>query len=44
MDLPISCSLSPLQLQGMRDGLLPGLVAKSTGKEHISEGFRCQRS
>jgi hypothetical protein len=39
--LPIACTLTPAELAAMRDGLLPGLLAKASACERISGGFRC---
>lgn len=38
--LPIACTLTPAELAAMRDGLLPGLLAKASACERISGGFR----
>lgn len=40
VSLPIACILTPTELGAMRDGLLPGLLAKANGCEHITRGFR----
>src|SRR5262245_40869810 len=38
--LPIACTLTPADLKAMRDGLLPGLLARAGAREAIPEGFR----
>jgi hypothetical protein len=38
--LPIACTLTPAEFQSMREGLLPGLLAKASEKEAIRSGFR----
>ena len=38
--LPITCTLAPTELASMRKGLLPGLLARASAKEHIPGGFR----
>ena len=40
LDLPIACSLTLDELVAMRDGLLPGLLAKANAQESIPGGFR----
>jgi hypothetical protein len=40
MSLPIACTLTPADFAAMRNGLLPGLLAKASGKESIPGGFR----
>ena len=39
-DLPIACTLTPAELEAMREGLLPGLLATASAKENIPGGFR----
>ena len=38
--LPIACTLRPDELASMREGLLPGLLARASAKEYIPGGFR----
>src|SRR4029434_7732667 len=38
--LPIACTLTPPEATAMRDGLLPGLLAKATATDPIPGGFR----
>jgi hypothetical protein len=38
--LPIACCLTPGELASMRDGLLPGLLARATAQEPVPGGFR----
>jgi hypothetical protein len=38
--LPIACQLTPEQIVGMRDGLLPGLLAGASAQEDIVGGYR----
>lgn len=38
--LPIACTLTPAELAAMRNGLLPGLLARASAKQHIPGGFR----
>lgn len=38
--LPIACTLSQAELATRRDGLLPGLLAKTRAREPIPGGFR----
>ena len=38
--LPIACTLTPAELATMRNGLLPGLLARAHEKEPILGGFR----
>jgi hypothetical protein len=40
--LPIMCTLTSAELAVMRDGLLPGLVARACAQEQIPRGFRFQ--
>jgi hypothetical protein len=40
MSLPIACTLTPADFAAMRNGLLPGLLAKASAKESIPGGFR----
>lgn len=40
MSLPIACTLTPAELAAMRNGLLPGLLARASAKEPIPGGFR----
>ena len=40
VSLPSACTLTPAELAAMRNGLLPGLLAKSSAKEPILGGFR----
>ena len=37
---PIACTLTPGQLNGCRDHLLPGLVTRAQRSETISDGYR----
>jgi hypothetical protein len=37
---PLACTLSRVEFESMREGLLPGLLAKADGKESIPTGFR----
>ena len=38
--LPIACTLTPAELAEMRDGLLPGLLAGASAREHVAGGSR----
>ena len=38
--LPIACTVTQAELASMREGLLPGLLARASAKEHIPGGFR----
>ena len=38
--IPIACSLTTDELASMREGLLPGLVARASARESIAGGFR----
>ena len=38
--LPIACSLTRTELVSMREGLLPGLLARASGREDVPGGFR----
>ena len=38
--LPIACTLTPGELAAMRDGLLPGLVARASERQPVPGGFR----
>jgi hypothetical protein len=38
--LPIACTLTPAEMSAMRDGLLPGLLGKSTSRGPIPGGYR----
>jgi hypothetical protein len=40
VSLPIMCTLTSAELAAMRDGLLPGLVARACARELIDGGFR----
>lgn len=40
LNLPIACSLTREELSAMRDGLLPGLLARANAKELLTNGFR----
>jgi hypothetical protein len=40
--LPIACTLTEDELATMREGLLPGLLAKATSRESTAGGFRWQ--
>ena len=40
VDLPIACTLTPAEMSAMRDGLLPGLLARAIEKEPVPGGFR----
>ena len=37
---PIACTLTPAEFAAMRNGLLPGLLAKANAKEHVAGGIR----
>lgn len=37
---PIACTLTSDQIEAGRDGLLPGLVAKSKSTEQLAHGYR----
>jgi hypothetical protein len=39
-DLPIACTLTPVELAAMRGGLLPGLLASASAPESIPGGVR----
>ena len=39
-NLPIACTLTPAELTAMRDGLLPGLLARASEKQPVPGGFR----
>ena len=39
-NLPIACTLTPAELTTMRNGLLPGLLARANAKDDIPGGFR----
>jgi hypothetical protein len=39
-DLPIACTLTPAELQSRGAQLLPGLVARATGRVQVTNGFR----
>jgi hypothetical protein len=41
-DIPIACSLAPVEFAAMRDGLLPGLLARATSRDPIPGGYRWQ--
>ena len=38
--LPIACTLTRDELASIREGLLPGLLARASAKESIAGGFR----
>jgi hypothetical protein len=38
--LPVACTLTPVELARMRQGLLPGLLARARTRESIRGGFR----
>jgi hypothetical protein len=38
--LPIACTLTPAELAGVRQGLLPGLLARAGAREPVRGGFR----
>ncbi len=38
--LPIACTLTPAELAGMREGLLPGLLSGASAREHVAGGSR----
>ena len=40
VDLPIACTLTSAEMTAMRDGLLPGLLARAGEKEPVPGGFR----
>jgi hypothetical protein len=40
VNLPIACTLTLAELTTMRNGLLPGLLARANAKEDIPGGFR----
>lgn len=40
VSFPIACTLTPAELATMRNGLLPGLVARASAKEPIPGGLR----
>ena len=40
VSLPIECTLTPAEVAEMRNGLLPGLLARACAKESIPGGFR----
>jgi hypothetical protein len=40
VSLPIACTLTPVELAAMRNGLLPGLLARASAKEPLPGGFR----
>ena len=37
--LPIACALTPAEAAAMRDGLLPGLLARATATDPSPEAF-----
>ncbi len=39
-ELPIACELTPAELAGRREGLLPGLLALARERTTITNGFR----
>ena len=39
-EIPIACALTPAEFAAMRDGLLPGLLARASAQEPIPGGFR----
>ena len=39
-NLPIACSLTAIELEASREGLLPGLLKHAIGEEPIPGGFR----
>jgi len=38
--LPIACTLTPAEFAALREGLLPGLLARASANEPVSGGFR----
>ena len=41
-ELPISCELTPAEMEARREGLLPGLLALAQERVTLSNGFRWQ--
>ena len=39
-DLPISCELTPAEIEARREGLLPGLLALAQERVRLSNGLR----
>jgi hypothetical protein len=37
-DLPIACTLAPVELAARREGLLPGLAARALSREVVRDG------
>jgi hypothetical protein len=44
VDLPVACSLSPDTIRTRRAQLLPGVVARASGREAIPNGLRLRFS
>ena len=42
VSLPIMCTLTSAELAAMREGLLPGFVAKARAREQVAGGYRFQ--
>jgi hypothetical protein len=36
--LPIACTPTSTELESMREGLLPGLLVRASGREHLPGG------